>query len=324
MNQEQFVEKHQAEWKAFKKWLDARDLKETERQPELDFPHAYRRICHQLSLARSRMYGQAVIDPLSQLVLRGHQQLYRRHAPLPKRITQFLFAGFPATVRQQWIVMLISAILFFGSFGAVLLAIQLQPDLVFSIMDPAQVANMEEMYNPELHHRLGREREADSDIMMFGFYIKNNTGIGFQTFAGGLLFGLGTLFFLVYNGLFIGAAAGHLTEIGYIETFWGFVAGHSAMELMAIVVSGAAGLKLGEALIRPGRKSRALALQDNAKIAVKLVYGAMTMFFIAAFIEAFWSSIAVLPVWIKYTVGIALWCLVLGYFAFAGRGYDEA
>ena len=155
---------------------------------------------------------------------------------------------------------------------------------------------------------------------MFGYYIKNNTGIGFQVFAGGLLYGLGSLFFLFYNGLVIGAVAGHLTQMGYISTFWGFVAGHSAFELTAIVLAGAAGFKLAAALIMPGRKSRALALRDNAQEAIGIVYGSATLFVMAAFVEAFWSSQPWIPLMVKYGVGIALWLLVIGYFTRLGRG----
>ncbi|MEO4017989.1 stage II sporulation protein M, partial [Pseudomonas rossensis] len=75
---------------------------------------------------------------------------------------------------------------------------------------------------------LGRsaERAASEDWVMFGYYIMHNIGIAFQTFASGLLFGLGSAFFLFFNGLMIGAVAGHLTHIGYGQTFWSFVVGH--------------------------------------------------------------------------------------------------
>ena len=92
--------------------------------------------------------------------------------------------------------------------------------------------------------------------MMFGFYIRNNIGVAFQCFAGGLFAGLGTLFFLAYNGAFSGAIAGYLTERGLSSTFYSFVATHSAFELTAIVLSGAAGLRIGHALLAPGRRPR--------------------------------------------------------------------
>ena len=104
------------------------------------------------------------------------------------------------------------------------------------------------------------ERSAETDFVMFGYYIANNIGIGFRTFAGGILFGIGTLFLLVYNGLVIGGVAGHLTAIGYRDTFWSFVSAHGAFELTAIAVCGAAGLRLARAVLAPSQYSRARAL----------------------------------------------------------------
>jgi hypothetical protein len=46
---------------------------------------------------------------------------------------------------------------------------------------------------------------VDSDVLMFGYYIHNNVSIAFRTFAGGILGGVGSIFFLIYNGLIVGA-----------------------------------------------------------------------------------------------------------------------
>ncbi|SEA29370.1 Uncharacterized membrane protein SpoIIM, required for sporulation [Thiothrix caldifontis] len=325
MKQEQFIQHYQPLWDQIAAWLDYQQIPKKQRErdvltaPALDFPRAYRQLCHHLALAQSRMYSPLLIAQLNDLVTRGHHSLYTSRLHFAHRFIQFYFQDLPQLVRREWQAMLLAGMLFFGSFFAILIAIQLEPELVYSVMDGTTVANMEDMYDPQRASRFGREREADSDVYMFGFYIKNNTGIGFQVFAGGLLYGLGSVFFLLFNGLYIGAAAGHLTQIGYTETFWGFVAGHSAFELTAIVLSGAAGFKLAAALIIPGRKSRTLALRDNAQEAILIVYGAATLFIMAAFVEAFWSSQTWIPLLIKYAVGIALWLLVIGYFAFLGR-----
>jgi uncharacterized membrane protein SpoIIM required for sporulation len=173
------------------------------------------------------------------------------------------------------------------------------------------------MYDPG-NRRLGM-READTSLLMFGFYIWNNVRIGFQTFAGGMLFGVGSLWFLGANGIIIGAVAGYLTQVGYGQTFWSFVAGHSALELSAIVLSGAAGLRLGSALIAPGNVSRKSALVAAARPAVRVMYGAAAMFLAAAFVEAFWSPLTEVAFGIKIGVGIGAWIVLLAYFAFAGR-----
>ncbi|WP_331351678.1 stage II sporulation protein M, partial [Cellvibrio sp. UBA7671] len=82
-------------------------------------------------------------------------------------------------------------------------------------------------------------RESSTNIEMFGFYISNNIGVSFRTFASGILFGVGSIFFLVYNGLLMGAVSGHLTNAGFTETFFTFVVGHGSFELTAICISGA-------------------------------------------------------------------------------------
>lgn len=192
--------------------------------------------------------------------------------------------------RQRRSVLLASGIF----YGLLLISgwlVHLFPDLVFTVLPAEQVADMEAMYDPDAT-RLGRfgERGSADDWAMFGFYVMNNIGIAFQTFAGGLLLGLGSLFYLVYNGLVIGTVAGHLGNIGYQLPFWSFVIGHGAFELTAITLAGAAGLGLGQALIAPGRRSRSEALRQAAAISVRLVAGAMLMLLLAAFIEAYWSS----------------------------------
>jgi uncharacterized membrane protein SpoIIM required for sporulation len=154
---------------------------------------------------------------------------------------------------------------------------------------------------------------------MFGYYVMHNIGIAFQTFAAGLLFGLGSVFFLIFNGLIIGAVSGHLTEIGYGQTFWSFVIGHGAFELSAIALAGAAGLQLGWALIAPGHLTRGESLRLAAHKSVQMLCGVMVFLLIAAFIEAYWSSTTGIRPWVKYGVGAALWLLVAAYLSLAGR-----
>ncbi len=332
IKQTQFIEKYAPLWQKFEAWLDYQELsrwqkrskkKPVEKPDDIDFPHVYRQICHHFALANSRMYSPVLVDKLNKLVVRGHQKMYSTRTNFWHDMLAFIVSGFPALVRQEWKLVSLAAALFYVPFIITIIVLQFYPDLVYSIMDGDTLRSLERMYDPDLHERFGRKRESDSDLYMFGFYIQHNIGIDFKMFAGGLLFGIGALFFLIFNGVFLGAAFGYMTHIGYIDTFWGFVVGHGAFELNAMVLSGAAGLKLAQALIQPGRKSRVRALIDNGKVAVKIMYGVVLMSLIAAFLEAFWSS-TVMPVTIKYIVGAILWTLVGAYFYFLGRAPKAA
>ena len=320
MKQSLFESRHQHQWQTFAEQLKQLEQGKAKAADVADFPHQYRRLCQHLALAQQRGYSSYLVDPLQQLALRGHQQLYRHRSQLTANILAFLLADFPRLVREQWRFVLIAGLLFFGSLVGIALLVYLFPDLVYSIISPLQVAEMKGMYNPDAS-RLGRaaERAASEDWMMFGYYVMHNIGIAFQTFAAGLLFGLGSVFFLIFNGLVIGAVSGHLTDIGYGQTFWSFVIGHGAFELSAITLAGAAGLQLGWSLVAPGRLARSEALRLAARKSVRMLCGVMVFLLIAAFIEAYWSSTTRIEPWIKYAVGAALWLLVAAYLSLAGR-----
>ncbi|PRA29844.1 stage II sporulation protein M [Pseudomonas poae] len=320
MKQSLFESRHQPQWQAFAEQLKQLEQGKAKAGDVADFPHQYRRLCQHLALAQERGYSSYLVDPLEQLALRGHQQLYRHRSQLAANVLSFVLADFPRLVREQWRFVLTASLLFFGSLLGVALLVYLFPDLIYSIVSPQQVAEMQGMYDPDAS-RLGRaaERASSEDWMMFGYYVMHNIGIAFQTFAAGLLFGLGSVFFLIFNGLIIGAISGHLTEIGYGQTFWSFVAGHGAFELTAIALAGAAGLQLGWALIAPGQLARSEALRLAALKSVQMLCGVMVFLLIAAFIEAYWSSTTQIAPWVKYLVGALLWLLVAAYLTLAGR-----
>lgn len=283
-----------------------------------EFLQLYRMVCRDLALAETRGYSPGLVDRLNVLAIRGHNLLYTRRSGFVSQIRAFLLRDFPRLVRSEWRLVLLSAALFVLPGAALSVATAIEPSSVYFVLSPVEARKYEEMYMPG-QALVGAGRTAGSDFMMFGFYIRNNIGIGFQCFASGILLGLGPVFFLVFNSLQIGAVGAHLAVNGYGGTFFPFVVGHGAFELTAIVLSGAAGLKLGLALLRPGRARRGDALIAHGRIAVRIVYGVFVMLLVAAFLEAFWSARSLIPAWTRYTVGAVLWALVMAYFVFAGR-----
>lgn len=311
MKQQDFEAQHAAQWQQLEKWLDSGEA-------PAQFPRAYRALCHQLAVAKSRRYGSFLIERLNALVLRGHHHLYGGDARHRAIWLRFFVADFPRVIYQHRIAIAIAALLFFGSALLTGLWCYVDENAIYSVMSPAQVRQFETMYDPAAR-ALGRAREADTDLYMFGFYIKNNIGIAFRTYASGLVYGIGALVAVLFNGVSIGAAAGFVTRAGFSETFWPFVIGHGAFELTALVLSGAAGLRLGHALINPGVHSRWHALRRAGQETATLMIGVGLMLTVAAFLEAFWSSSRALPIATKLGVGAMLWLLVLMYLFSAGR-----
>ncbi len=283
----------------------------------------YRTTCEHLALARSRDYPSHLTTHLEELTQRAHQVVYRRRDHSGARLARLFLIDVPQAVRAHRVYMWTACIV----FGLPLLAIGLlcyfDPGFILSLQDVSTVKEFDAMYGPS-DNPIGRMRSAGTDWNAFGFYIMNNVGIAFRCFAGGVFFGLGSLFFLAYNGAVIGAAAGYLTMRGYTENFYSFVVTHGAFELTAIVISGAAGLAIGHALVAPGRLTRVQSLKKAATAAVPLVYGAAAMLFIAAALEAFWSSSRWVAPTVKYSVGGCFWVLVLLYLGWQGGSRGAA
>jgi uncharacterized membrane protein SpoIIM required for sporulation len=273
----------------------------------------YREVCSDLMRARSAGFSAEIIDLLDALSARTSAALYSAPPYRWAGLRELILTGFPVSVRRHARFLLVAVALFvlpalLGFVGALhsrAFAIQVMPE--------SMVAQMEKAYAD-----MGHGRSGTTDSMMASFYVYNNVGIAFRCFATGLLFGLGSVFFLVYNGLLTGVVAGAVTAAGHGKNLFTFMAGHGAFELTAIVISGAAGMVMGYALVDTGPLSRWASLRLKARDLFCMVMGAALMLLIAALIEGFWSPSSVPPM-VKWAVAGLLYVLVLSYLAFAGR-----
>ena len=278
----------------------------------------YRQACEHLALARARSYPAYLVDPLEELTSRAHQLIYQQREFGLGRLRRLINVDFPSAVRNHRAYVAVAAATFLLPTLLVGLLVYSRPEMILSVVDSDTASQFEQMYSPDADS-IGRTRDARTDWTMFGYYIRNNVGVAFQCFAGGLFAGLGTLFFLAYNGAFGGALAGYLTGRGLSSTFYSFVATHSAFELTAIVLAGAAGLRLGHALLSPGRLTRRQSLVQASRESMVLIYGVTGMLLVAAGIEAFWSSATWIAPAVKYGVAAVCWLAVLGYLTLQGR-----
>jgi len=305
----EFEAAHESAWTELEAMLRVADR---ERGAER-FLVLYRMSCEHLALAQARDFPEHIVARLAQLTADAHQIIYRQGELGLRRIRVALLQRFPEMVRTHRAYIAAAAALLLGPALAMGLATYLQPDLILSLVSPETASQYENMYNPKAES-IGRIRDAGSDWAMFGFYIENNVGIAFQCYVTGVLLGLGSLFFLVSNGLIIGAVAGFVAARGFGGTFFPFVATHSAFELTAIVLSGAAGMRIGRAVLLPGRLPRLEALQAAARETSFIMFGAAVMLLIAAVLEAFWSSAAWVAPTAKYSCAAICWILVILFF----------
>lgn len=313
MKQSLFEQQHAMCWAEIEALLAANPQGDRKELPKL-----YRALCQTLSLARQRGYSPSLTDRLHTLALAAHRQLYGAAIERPAVLRYWLTCQFPRLVREEWRLLLLASLIFWGVGLAVGLLVWFYPDWAYSWVSPQELAKYKRMYS-QAAARLGREGSG-SDLMMFGFYIWNNVSIGFRTFAGGILGGVPALLSLAFNGLHGGVIASWLSRDPVTrEAFWSFVITHGAFEITGLILSAVAGMRLGLSLISPGQYSRHHALMRAAQRMLPVVVGAALLTALAAFFEAFWSAMPGLAPMVKYAVGGVAWILVFAYFSLVGR-----
>jgi uncharacterized membrane protein SpoIIM required for sporulation len=315
IDQDAFVARRRTAWDELDALLGAgRDL---HKLPPANISRAaalYRSVCSDLMRARAAGYDADVVRLLDALAARAHGALYRAPPHRVSALWDLVAREFPRTLRRHGrafacatALMIVPAIVSFaGSRQSREFALQVLPE--------ETAEQMEAVYADDM----SRGRDEATDLAMAGFYVSNNVGIAFRCFSTGVLFGLGSVFFLVYNGLVFGAVAGLVSRAGHGRNLFTFVAGHGAFELTAIVVAATAGLVMGYALVATGGLTRWASLRRRAPDVARLVMGAALMLLVAAGIEGFWSP-AGFPAPVKWSVAAALWVAVAAYLAFAGR-----
>jgi len=326
MNKREFVSRRRAAWHRFGQLLDRLDARAGKKlsPPETaEFSRMFRELSYDLSEVRARDWGSQLESYLNGLVSRGHSAFYSAPPGRWIPIVQFLAVGFPQMFRRNIGYFVAAAALFFVPLALTWGVVQADPSLARRIIPAEQLDQMKEMYSEKTWDEVtGKGDEigkfGESRSVMFGFYIKNNVSIALDAAGRGILFGVGTVYTLLSNGIAIGAIFGYVVSQGNGDRLLSFAISHGSFELTAIAVAGGAGLMIGDALIHPGQRTRLESLRHRGLEAIQIACGAGAMLVVAAMIEAFWSP-SNIPAAVKYSVGSVLWVLVFVYLTTAGR-----
>ncbi len=257
-----------------------------------DFATRYREVS--ADLARARVYGadRVVLAQLERLVAAGHSALYRSERQTWVRIWQFVSRDCPAGVLQSWRYVAVSYLVLLVSIGAGYALLRERPALAQELIPDSMLERAEagaaRMSRGEGFVDVSSESRPAVAVRI----MMNNIKVSATCFAAGIVFGIGALFMVGYNGLMLGTISGHFANIGMSAYLWTFIVGHGVLELSAICFAGAAGLMLGRALIAPGDLSRGDALTLAGRSALRLVGTATVMLVIAGTIEGMVSTSA--------------------------------
>ena len=279
----ELIESRRADWKELEddiEWVRKSSRRKLDPDRLASFAKRYRSACSDLSLGISAGFPQETIRYLHQLVADGHAMFYRSSTFRLRTWGKVLFSDVPRRIINDpctWIAMALFWGLFFGS----LLGSSVLDNFSVEVAGESTLAEMESMYSEPI----GSSSTMDSRSMMTGFYVFNNAGIGLKCFACGIFLGIGSLFILAFNAIFLGSIFGHMLNAPQAGNFITFVTAHGPFELTAIALSAAAGLRLGWGIVDTNGWERGASLRRRASQAIEIALTATVLFGLAAVIE---------------------------------------
>lgn len=275
------------------------------------FSSLYRAACADLALADAYQLPTTTTQYLHRLVGRAHNQLYRSRTFNFSTWSRQLLVDVPRQLFSDNSLRLAFSI-FWGMFLLSAFMAYTTPGFSQRVLGQDAIMGLEAMYSEPI-----QGRGVDLSGGMAAFYVQHNTGIGLECFAFGLLFGVAGLYITATNAAFLGAAFGHMATVPQADNFFHFVTAHGPFELTAVVLSAAAGMKMGFSLIDTGGLRRIVALRRAGREAMPTMGAAMVMFFLAALVEGFLSPSSA-PYWTKALVGVLSAGLLTVYFVVLG------
>jgi uncharacterized membrane protein SpoIIM required for sporulation len=244
----------------------------------------YRELARDVSLARREMAGTSLVARLEALFRALHTNLHNGHEPALVRLRRLYAEQVPQSLHRLRNILAAITALFFASALASAWLVGTYPELAGLFVSNHMVETVEQ------------GRLWTDDVMSLvpasvvqARIIYNNVAISLFAFALGALYGLGTFYIVAFNGAMLGGVLAFTHHHGMAKALLSFVLPHGVVEISVILLAAAAGVRIGEALVRPGMHSRAEAMRLASHEAASLLAIVVPGLFVAGTIEAFVS-----------------------------------
>lgn len=311
MELREFIKQNRGPWEQLEQSIREMSKRKslTPRHVE-NFQILYRQALNHLSYSQTYFPDEEVTAYLNALVAKAHNLLYRGQAATSwHQLKQFFGKTFIRLLLEQRRFFFTAMLLFLiGGVGS-FLAVLNDPLHLYSILPPSIAAGVDPAH-------LGQGKQLIDAPAMSAQIMTNNIQVAILAFAGGLTFGILTIYLLISNGILLGALAALFWQYGKFYDFWAYIVPHGMIELTAIFIAGGSGLLMGYRLLVPGPYSRIYQLKNQAARSVQLLLGTIPLFIVAGTIEGYITP-APIPLQAKY--GVALLTVIgLGLYVWLG------
>ncbi|WLQ05218.1 stage II sporulation protein M [Arthrobacter oryzae] len=259
-----------------------------------------------LSLLRSVAPESGLSASLSATLAQARTRFTGARSNFMDDLARFFVIALPAALyRIRWLTVW-SGLAFCLVAGAYALWISTSPDALRALGSDATI----KQYVEEDFIDYYSENPAAS---FAGAVWTNNAWISAQAVALGIT-GFWVPMILFGNAQALGVAAGVFAAVGKSDVFFSYILPHGLMELTAVFVACAAGLKIFWALVSPGPRTRAQAVAAEGRSLITVALGLVLVLFVSGLVEGFVTPSS-LPVWAKISIGAAVlaafWVYVL-------------
>jgi uncharacterized membrane protein SpoIIM required for sporulation len=269
-----------------------------------------------LAFARTNFPGSKTSLYLNGLVARVHALIYRSRSVKKGQVKHFFQYEYPSVIYSNRRFIWYAILIFIISVGLGILSTTYDPDYARMIMGDSYI-NMT-LANIEKGDPMAVYKQMHGVDMFLGVSA-NNIYIAFLAFLFGCFTSLGTGFILFRNGVMLGTFHAFLFQQGYLSDALLTIWIHGTLEIFAILVSGAAGLMIGNSILFPGSYSRYKAFTQAVRNGIRMVGGLVPVFLVAAFFEGFITRHTDFPLWAKLSFIIPSLAFILYYFAYYPR-----
>ncbi|MGE2690134.1 stage II sporulation protein M [Mycolicibacterium pulveris] len=309
MDVDAFVQAHRPTWARLEQLVKRRrKLTGAEVDELVDL---YQQVSTHLSMVRTASNDAVLIGRLSGLVARARSVVTGAHAPLWREFTRFWTVSFPVVAYRAWRWWLASGVAFFVVAAVIAIWVAGSPEVRATIGTPSEI---DQLVNNDFASYYSEHPAGSFALQVW----VNNAWIAVQCIAFSVLLGIPIPYILFQNAANLGIGAGLMFGAGKGDIFLGLITPHGLIELTAVFLAAAVGMRLGWSVVAPGNRPRSQVLAEQGRAVGAAAVGLVVVFLVAGVVEAVVTP-SPLPTFARVAIGVAVEVAFLAYIVHFGR-----
>lgn len=271
----------------------------------------YQRVSTHLSMLRSGSTDSVLVGRLSTLVARARTAVTGAHAPLWSEFARFWTVSFPVVAYRAWRWWLGSAVAFFVVATIIGVWVAHNPEVQSAIGTPTEI---DDLVNTQFAAYYSENPAGSFALRVW----VNNSWVAAQCIGFSILLGLPIPYILFQNAANLGVSGGLMFHHGKGDIFLGLLTPHGLLELTAVFLAAAAGMRLGWMVISPGNRPRGQVLAEQGRAVVAVAVGLVVVLLVSGLIEALVTP-SPFPTSVRIAIGVLAEVAFLAYIVHFGR-----